>query len=243
MLQVCVVEVKPEEVEVDFVELSTKGQYLNRSVMWQLQLDLVGSVVYIDKKVDSRGVGANVREIYSKGIPLSNGYVTRSTKIVWRSRSAKYVLLVQLSEEMFSFCPEDGDLYFEKAIKFLSDLFDRWKASSHSLTLVLFSRSYFLGKPEDMRGVHKDSAGNYYRDFYREVVHEESRKEWNEVLVLAKKAFQSFGDLVGWNKADQKTPVYNSSARKGNFLEAINLALNLFSAVPLFLYFIFAAAK
>ena len=48
-----------------------------------------------------------------------------------------------MTSEMWSFAP-DGSLYHEKAIAFLRALFQRWAelGVSHSLTLVLFSRSY-----------------------------------------------------------------------------------------------------
>lgn len=49
----------------------------------------------------------------SRGQKVYSGLITENTKIVFRSRSAKYFLFVQMSREMWDFA-DDGDLYFEK---------------------------------------------------------------------------------------------------------------------------------
>jgi hypothetical protein len=86
---------------------------------------------------------ATVSELLRKGKPVRSGFVTRDTKFVFRSRSAKFYLLIQMSSEMWDFA-EDGELYFEKVNLFLRSMFSKWKASSanHTLCLVLFSRLY-----------------------------------------------------------------------------------------------------
>ena len=53
-------------------------------------------------------------------------------------RSAAYVLLIQVSDEMSEFDGPSGELFYEKAISFLRALFRRWKALgvSHSLSVT-----------------------------------------------------------------------------------------------------------
>ena len=50
----------------------------------------------------------------------------------------------QMSSEMWHFDPY-GDLYYDKALNFLREMFDRWKekGSSHEVTIVLFSRCFY----------------------------------------------------------------------------------------------------
>jgi len=85
-----------------------------------------------------------VSELLRKGKPVRSGFVTSETKFVFRSRSAKFYLLIQMSCEMWDF-EQDGELYFEKANLFLRTMFSKWKASSanHTLSLVLFTRLYY----------------------------------------------------------------------------------------------------
>ena len=72
-----------------------------------------------------------------------------------------------------------GCLYFENAVDgFLASMFNRWKkaASSHEVTIVLFSRCFYDAKskeefPEHMREcVQTGFNGRFYEDFYRVVV-------------------------------------------------------------------------
>lgn len=88
---------------------------------------------------------ATVSELLGRnGKTVRSGYVTQETKFVFRSKSAKFYLLIQMSAEMWQFA-DDGELYFEKVNHFLRSMFAKWKTSStnHTLCLVLFSRLFF----------------------------------------------------------------------------------------------------
>jgi hypothetical protein len=50
------------------------------------------------------------------------GYIDQDTKFVFRSRSAKFYLFFEMSREMWDFC-DDGQLYFEKAVRCLFQIF------------------------------------------------------------------------------------------------------------------------
>ena len=64
---------------------------------------------------------------------------------------------------------------------------------SHSLTLVLFSRSYAPkrgGGSAAPQGLMRDAAGRTYTDHYKLVVENESRSEWEPLLAQLKRHFQ-----------------------------------------------------
>ena len=230
-------EVKEEHVSIDFVEICGKGQYVNRGDMWRSKLSLCNSIAYNEKKINDNGIIGSIKEIWSNGNSISNGLITEKTKIVWRSRSARYFILIQMSEEMFSFAAEDGDIYFEKAVNFLSTLFEKWKTEgyAHILSVIFFSRTRFKNQPEEMKGVMQDDLG-FYCDFFREVIHEETRvKDWTDILISIKKTFQNYGELIGWDKY-KEDECYNTNSKEGNFLESINLALNSFDTVNCFFF-------
>ncbi len=60
-------------------------------------------------------IQAQVRELLHAGQMVASGVITESTKLVFRSRSARFVVLLQMSREMWEFA-QDGHLYFEKAV-------------------------------------------------------------------------------------------------------------------------------
>ena len=75
--------------------------------------------------------------------PSSNPSPNPNQVLSFRSRCASFVLLIQMSDEMWGFAP-DGELYHEKAVTFLRALFQRWTlnrtptlALSPTLTLTL----------------------------------------------------------------------------------------------------------
>ena len=119
---------------------------------------------------------------------------------------------------------------------------------SHSLTLVLFSRSYApkhtKGSSHAPQGLMRDAAGRTYTDHYKLVVENESRSEWEPLLAQLKRHFQLYrhslrrhdggapgaaagggggGDGGGGGAVAEAV----SDALSGNMLEAINLALDV----------------
>ena len=129
------------------------------------------------KTCSEEGARAQVQGMVRRGAPVESGVLSEKTLFSFRSRCAAFVLLIQMSEEMWGFAP-DGDLYHEKAIHFLRQLFRRWAAlgTSHSLTLVLFSRSFVppsgpAGRPCAADGLMVDAAGRTYTDYYLSLIH------------------------------------------------------------------------
>jgi DEP domain-containing protein 5 len=137
----------------EFIELTFKDQYIARSDMWRLKLSLINTSTYQGKKVASLGVRAQVKNCIMNNAPVRIslirliysslldrrmsyrtfvskvpcGYISETTKTIFRSESAKYFLFVHMSKEMWEF-DEDGELFMEKCVHgFLPDLFKSWK--------------------------------------------------------------------------------------------------------------------
>lgn len=76
-----VTKVEPKDVSVDLVELLFKDQFVSRSEMWRFSKELVGSCVYVTKKISRSGVRAQVNEIWTKGEKLSCGVISENTRV------------------------------------------------------------------------------------------------------------------------------------------------------------------
>lgn len=144
-----------------------------------------------------------------------------------------------MSSEMWDF-DIHGDLYFEKAVNgFLTELFAKWKkqGSNHEVTIVLFSRTFYAAKSLEEFPVHMreclqmDYKGRFYEDFYRVATQNERCDDWSTSLIQLRKLFTTYEDTV--LKYHERTGsaipfASNSTAAQGNFLEVLNISLNVF---------------
>lgn len=177
--------------------------------------------------------------MWSQGEKVACGVIDKNTRIVYRSGTSMVYLFLQMSSEMWDF-DIHGDLYFEKAVNgFLTELFAKWKkqGSNHEVTIVLFSRTFYEAKsldefPVEMREcLQMDYRGRFYEDFYRVAVQNERNDDWSTILVQLRRVFTAYRDLVlkYHEKPGVKLPkAVNSSAAQGNFLEVLNISLNVF---------------
>jgi len=229
--------------------------------MWRLSRQLVGRCLYNSKRVEFEGARATVKQVYIGGHEADAGIVTENTKTIFRSESAKFIIFLQMSQEMWDF-DKDGELFYEKAVGgFLPDLFDRWNQAkvSHVVSIVLFTRLYFPVPPPTPTPTPTptpsataaapaaagggappltwDAHGRCYRDFYKVVLDWESRNEWSSVLEALRhechryreELFEHFQLPVGPSRLVRPHAI--ALAADGNFLEATNLALNVFEKV------------
>jgi len=92
------------------------------------------------------------------------GIVTKNTKITFRSRSSRIIWLVQISTEMWDYASpykknersdandidekEDGEgiceIYFDKFVRFMHKLFEKWKNLEVGLLSFLIDFLYYL---------------------------------------------------------------------------------------------------
>ncbi|KAF5306981.1 hypothetical protein FQR65_LT07204 [Abscondita terminalis] len=206
--------VNPFDVALDSVELTSK---IN---IW-----------------DDRKCG--VHEMWSQGDRVACGVITDDTKVVFRSSTSMVYLFLQMSSEMWDF-DIYGDLYFEKAVNgFLADLFQKWKknGNNHEVTIVLFSRTFYDAAsleefPEHMREcLQQDYRGRYYEDFYRVAIQNERFDDWSAILVQLRHLFSGYLKIVlEYHTRDNVIipTATNSTAAQGNFLEVLNMSLNVF---------------
>jgi hypothetical protein len=119
---------------------------------------------------------------------VRSGWVGTPTKMSFRSRSAQFVIMYQISTEMFTYAA-DGDMFYEKAVAFSEELFHIWaeKAASHSVTIILFSRRY-LSEDDDriveekLWETQEDDEGRRYIDFYKVLSYGETVSHWKRLL-------------------------------------------------------------
>lgn len=196
-------------VSATHVEMSFRDVYLARSDMWRLTLsELSNKTVYKGQKIVFMGtIKAQVTNVWVTGRKVQSAFFSTNTKPIFRSDSARYVLFIQMSREMWDFDSEgSGEIMFTKVVNgFLPALFKRWQAlnSKHLVSMVLFTRvEYDIGMTNDIKGGVEDdpyftghqSGGHRkpYKDFYRVVVSEMASGNWTEILFRLKKEFQDF---------------------------------------------------
>ncbi|XP_058462915.1 GATOR complex protein Iml1 isoform X2 [Malaya genurostris] len=233
----------PTEVALDSVEITFKDQYMGRSEMWRLKTYLTNTCVYLNKKIEycEGCIRCQVYEMWSQGDRVACGVITEDTKVVFRSNTSMVYLFIQMSSEMWDF-DIHGDLYFEKAVNgFLADLYTKWKklGSNHEVTIVMFSRTFYAAKCLDEFPLHMreclqvDYKGRFYEDFYRVAIQNERCDDWSSTLVQLRRLFTGYRDVVlkyhVRPNLDVKVPqATNSTAAQGNFLEVLNISLNVF---------------
>ncbi|RKO94999.1 hypothetical protein CAUPRSCDRAFT_9467, partial [Caulochytrium protostelioides] len=100
---VIVRKVEPESVAIDYVEIAIRDQYISRSDMWILKLGLEGRSIFVGQKLNAFGMRGQIRLISNRGQSWACGLVTRETKVIYRSESAKFILFLQLCREMWEF--------------------------------------------------------------------------------------------------------------------------------------------
>ncbi|KAG0173849.1 vacuolar membrane-associated protein iml1 [Apophysomyces sp. BC1034] len=228
-------QIDPCAVALDHIELSFKEQYLGRSDMWRLQQSLSGTCVYVEKKILFAGViKATVKKLFAndKEVWVTSGYINGSTRMIFRSGSAKYFVFIQMSREMWEF-DEDGELYFEKVVNnFLPNLFNRWKdqGTNHVVSIVLFTRVFYDAEDPLDDLVNEGEDGRHYKDFYKVLADWETTDDWMSIIGVLKEEHLKFQQNVLMRTEEGRSLVCGQigMAYEGNILEAINLALNPF---------------
>lgn len=229
--------------------------------MWALFMNhLAYRTAYKDQKIwFMRTIKASVRNIYVRGgQKVQSAVCTPSTKPIFRSECARYMLFIQMSKEMWDFDGSgSGEIMFSKVINgFLPELFRRWQRirARHLVTIILFTRMQYEteaatgGTFADGLGRNPGNKSNeeQYSDFYRVVVSDMGSGEWPNILARLKLEFKSFLRDVSirqprskvrlsvGDRALDESPEWIISGQPciaacGNILEAISLGLKYFS--------------
>ncbi|KAJ2809314.1 vacuolar membrane-associated protein iml1 [Coemansia guatemalensis] len=226
-----------DAIRADFVEIAFRDQYVGRSDMWRLWRNLAQRVVHNNKPTNTEGlVRASVRRIYKNKREVACGFIDSSTQPIFRSESGRFIIFIQMTEEMWAY-QEDGHLCFEKAVNgFLAELFRRWnvKQLNHMVTIVMFSRWFYEERDnllfQDL--AYDEERGRYYRDYYKVIADMEVRADWTVFLPELLAEFNTYRrDIQELStSAGHRLCGDVSKAHQGNILEAINLGLNSFSS-------------
>ncbi|KAL8847154.1 MAG: hypothetical protein Q9221_007784 [Calogaya cf. arnoldii] len=260
-VQVVTSSIDHDDHRASHVEIAFRDEYLSRSDMWRLAVsELAGKVVHKGQRLAFMGtIKVAIKAIYIRGRKVPSALFSASTKPIFRSESARYVLFIQMSKEMWDFDTDGtGEIMFDKVVNgFLPDLFKRWQRinARHLVTIVMFTRLEFT--PVEQAGLltfgrivtEKTSAPSAPRqDFYRVVVSDMPSAEWSEILIQLKREFRVFlkdvsihtctPDHTATSEEPSNTSAgmpFNvisgspSPALRGNILEAVNLASSQFS--------------
>ncbi|OLY81019.1 Vacuolar membrane-associated protein IML1 [Smittium mucronatum] len=221
------------KIGVDFVEITIKDQYSLRCDLYRLWKTLEGKPLHQGQLINLNNIlKASVKRMFKGDKVVSSGYVSSNTKPIFRSESAKVIILLQLSAETREF-EDDGELMSSKIISFLVELFSRWEnyRINHIVSVILFSRvTYDSKEAEILKNLqwlpHLDS---HFCDYYKVLIDMESRNNWlNTIPLISKEIKKYFKDILEVQLPSQMRMVLGkiSRARYGNILEAINLSVN-----------------
>lgn len=190
------------------VEIVFRDQYLPRADMWRLIVSVLGNTcIHKGQKVEYMGsIRAYIKAIFVQGRKVQSALFHPSTKPIFRSESARYVLFIQMSKEMWDFDAEgSGEIMFDKVINgFLPELFKKWTELKvkHLVSVVLFTRMTYEEHTASGANVTrfnsaKDQAPKaehqkLTKDFYRVIVSDMASGEWADILNQLKKEFKVF---------------------------------------------------
>ncbi|KAI1913761.1 vacuolar membrane-associated protein iml1 [Ophidiomyces ophidiicola] len=206
-MQVQISHRKPETCTASHVELIFRDQFLLRSDMWRLTMsDLVDRPIYKGQKIlFMNSIKATVKSVYIRGKKSLSAYFSPNTIPIFRSESARFVLFIQMSKEMWDFDSEPtGDILFSRVINsMLPELFKRWARidAHHLVTIVLFTRVQYdlealASGPSALNSAFlnrsPDDSSPHTQDFYRVVVNDMPSGQWTTILDTLKQEFRVF---------------------------------------------------
>ncbi|KAK5165044.1 vacuolar membrane-associated protein iml1 [Saxophila tyrrhenica] len=203
-----------EEATATHVELFFRDQHLSRSDMWHLESQIDATVLYQGQMLSYLGSHvANVENVYIAGNQVDSACILHPrTKLIFRSGSARYIILVQVSREMLEGW-SNGDLLYEGLLNgFLPDLFRRWDSLKvrHHVSVILFGRRLLQpGPAEPNEGGRREES----EDFFHVAASDVPSHESSQILQTLKRIFNG-----------NELPRDVCLAAKGNMLQAINIA-------------------
>ncbi|OUM51776.1 hypothetical protein BVG19_g902 [[Candida] boidinii] len=238
--EVIVREKELKDVEADVVEVYVKDLNLSRGDMWNLSSKLVGTCVHKTQKLSflNGSIRGLINKIYRNGKKVFSAYVSEKSKIVFRSESAKLVVFIQISSEMWHF-EENGQQMFHKLMNSLfPKLFHRWKdlGTNHLITIVLFTSLDLNEGHFDYSPGEKPKLLEKRQDYYRVVVDQVSIVLWSQIMSALRSEFSNFERSIKVMKNEHRNHEHPEEfvirgrflpTVKGNLLEAINLGATL----------------
>ena len=189
------------------VEIIFRDEYLTRADMWRLVVAVLSNkMIYKGQRIWFMGtIKALIQNIFVHGQKVQSAFFDASTKPIFRSESARYVIFIQMSKEMWDFDADStGEITFSKVINgFLPELFTRWKQRNvkHLISIVLFTRmiyeeshtkEYGFDEAKSNRSLTFTTENTSHEDFYRVIVSDMAGGEWDDILNQLKLEFKVF---------------------------------------------------
>ncbi|CDW71794.1 UNKNOWN [Stylonychia lemnae] len=217
-----------ESYIVERVEISLRDQYVSRRDMWYILNSLDGKTLYKYKNFEYCGIRFRVRGLFNKeGQEILNGVIkTTQSKFQFLTRSCQIYILVELSEDMYSF-DENGFINYEKCLQFIKSYFERCQkiSATHEITIVIFSRLFYpqvtnqeelrfhlseYYKSEEMLTDDQiDELGAFqiskhtkiFQDVFMKVgLFELGRNNWDKILGNLQRYFHYYPSMINWKK-------------------------------------------
>lgn len=228
-----------DSVQADTVEIYVKDIHLSRGDMWNISSLMVDKCVYKNQKPAfiNNSIRLSVNKIYKNGHKFFSSYVGKDTKLVFRSDSARLIVFIQISSEMWHF-EESGQQLFHKLMNsFFPKAFQKWKDldTHHLITIILFSSVDLEG--DDIRYSEGETPPNK-ADYYRVVVDQVHILLWNEIMATLRVEFANFKRDIYLHRNKRRDAEHPQEyiiegdilpSAKGSILEAINLGMSLVS--------------
>ena len=217
-IDVLITKATESDSHASHVEIVFRDQYLARADMWRLVVsELRGRCIHRGQKIEfMSSIRAQIKNIFVQGGKVQSAFFDSATKPIFRSESARYVLFIQMSKEMWDFDAEGtGEIMFDKIINgFLPELFKRWHELKvkHLVSIVLFTKMIYdefaglhaNGPNMTSEKNHEPSSGQQKvsQDFYRVVVSDMASGEWANILSQLKREFKVFLRDISIRKPD-----------------------------------------
>ena len=228
-----------EAVQADTIEIYVKDIHLSRGDMWHISNLIADQCVYKNQKISylNGSIRLSINKIYKNGHKYYSSYISKDTKVVFRSDSARLIVFIQISSEMWHF-EESGQQMFHKLVNsFFPKVFQKWRdmGTHHLITIILFTSVDLDG--ENIKYSEGETPGNK-SDYYRVVVDQVHILLWNEIMATLRLEFANFKRDVYLHKNQHRDAEHPQEyiiqgtilpSVKGSFLEAINLGMSLVS--------------
>lgn len=228
-----------DSVQADTIEIYVKDIHLSRGDMWNISGLMIDKCIHKNQKLSfiNNSIRLSVDKIYKNGHKFFSSYVGKDTKIVFRSDSARLIVFIQISSDMWHF-EESGQQMFHKLVNsFFPKAFQKWKdlGTHHLITIILFSSVDLAG--ENIRYSEGETPSKK-TDYYRVVVDQVHILLWNEIMATLRLEFANFKKEIYLHKNKKRDENHPQEyliegdilpSAKGSILEAINLGMSLVS--------------
>lgn len=185
-LEVTVSRFTSTKYDCEELVMSIKDQHICKSHIWTCSKYYIGLALYKGQLITKSGFRSIVCHMTSSSKELSTAIITKNTKITFRSKSCKMMILIEMSKEMWEVSPS-GIIYWEKMMTFLTTCFERQiiRRVSHEIDIIFYSK------------IHSNSSP--YNLFRTVLKITDLRNSWMDALKAIKREINFFPSLIGWD--------------------------------------------